>query len=178
MIYNEKKNALRCIFLFTFEKNQFIFLLNYERTQMNKTEIKAAIEAENKRHEEVMKELNSKLRVLQMEEEARSRKSYNDRKELLNRTGQWLFENKIIRVGDIVKVTGSKAGNYREVVACWNWGIAGTVIGQYKVKTDKGIRLEWRKFASKVTEQGYNKITHIYIDNKFVPVKELMEQHS
>lgn len=145
---------------------------------MNKSEIKAAIEAENKRHEEVIKELNSKLRVIQMEEEAQSRKTYYDRKELLERTGKWLAENKIIQVGDIVQVTGSKAGKHREVVACQGWGIIGTVIGQYRVKTADGVRLEWRKYAAKVTEQGYNKITHVYRDNKFVPVKELMEQHS
>lgn len=143
---------------------------------MNKQEIKAAIEAENKRHEEVINELNSKLRVIQMEEESRSRKTYYDRKELLDRTGAWLFENKIIQIGDIVQVTGSKAGKYREIVACHGWGIIGTVISQYRVKTADGVRLEWRKYAAKVTEQGYNKITHIYRDNKFVPVKELMEQ--
>lgn len=144
---------------------------------MNKSEIKAAIEAENKRHEEAIKELNSKLRVIQMEEESRARKTYYDRKELLERTGEWLADNKIIQIGDIVQVTGSKAGKYREVVACQGWGIVGTVIGQYRVKTADGVRLEWRKYAAKVTEQGYNKITHVYRDNKFVPVKELMEQH-
>lgn len=144
---------------------------------MNKSEIKAAIEAENKRHEEVIKELNSKLRVIQIKERRRTRKTYDDRKELLERTGKWLAENKIIQVGDIVQVTGSKAGKHREVVACQGWGIIGTVIGQYRVKTADGVRLEWRKYAAKVTEQGYNKITHIYRDNKFVPVKELMEQH-
>lgn len=144
---------------------------------MNKSEIKAAIEAENKRHKEVIKELTSKLRVIQMEEEAQSRKTYYERKELLDRTGEWLAENKIIQIGDIVQVTGSKAGKYREVVACQGWGIVGTVIGQYRVRTADGVRLEWRKHAAKVTEQGYNKITHVYRDNKFVTVKELMEQH-
>jgi hypothetical protein len=144
---------------------------------MNKSEIKAAIEAENKRHEEAIKELNSKLRVIQMEEESRARKTYYDRKELLERTGKWLSENKIIQVGDIVQVTGSKAGKYREVVACQGWGIVGNVISQCRVRTADGVRLEWRKYAAKVTEQGYNKITHIYRDNKFVPVKELMVQH-
>lgn len=145
---------------------------------MNKSEIKAAIEAENKRHEEVIKELNSKLRVIQMEEESRSRKTYYDRKELLERTGKWLEENKIIQVGDIVQVIGSKAGKHREVVACQRWGIIGTVIGQYRVKTAEGIRLEWRKIQGKVTEQGYNKITHIYRGDKFVPVNELFKQQS
>ena len=145
---------------------------------MNKSEIKAAIAAENKRHEEVIKELNSKLRVIQMEEESRARKIYYDRKELLERTGDWLADNKIIQIGDIVQVTGSKAGKHREVIACQSWGIIGTVIGQYRVKTPEGIRLEWRKYAGKVTEQGYNKITHIYRGDKFVPINELMEQHS
>lgn len=144
---------------------------------MNRSEIKAAIEAENKRHEEVIKELNSKLRAIQMEEESRARKTYYDRKELLERTGDWLADNKIIQVGDIVQVTGSKAGKYREVVACQGWGIVGNVISQCRVRTADGVQLEWRKYAAKVTEQGYNKITHIYRDNKFVPVKELMEQH-
>lgn len=143
---------------------------------MNKSEIKAAIEAENKRHEEVIKELNSKLRVIQMEEESRARKTYYDRKELLEQTGKWLSENKIIQVGDIVQVTGSKAGKHREVIACQSWGIIGTVIGQYRVKTPEGIKLEWRKDHGKVTEQGYNKITKIMRDGKFISVKDLMEQ--
>ena len=142
---------------------------------MNKQQIKEAIDAENKRHEEVIKDLTSKLRVIQMEEEARNRVAYKDRKQLLERTGEWLASNKIIQIGDIVQVTGSKAGKYREVVACHGWGIVGTVIGQCRVRTADGIRLEWRKYAAKVTEQGYNKITHIFCDGKFIPVKDLME---
>lgn len=143
---------------------------------MNKSELKAAIAAENKRHAEVLKELESKLRVIEMEEEARSRQSYYNRKELLETTGEWLSKNKIIQVGDIVEVIGSKAGKHREVVTCQRWCIIGTVIGQYRVKTPEGIKLEWRKDHGKVTEQGYNKITKIMRDGKFISVKDLMEQ--
>jgi hypothetical protein len=143
---------------------------------MNKAELKAAIAAENKRHAEVLKDLQAKLRVIEFEESARSKDAYKERKASLEESGEWLAKNKIIQVGDIVEVIGSKAGKHREVVTCQRWGIIGTVIGQYRVKTPEGIKLEWRKDHGKVTEQGYNKITKIMRDGKFISVKDLMEQ--
>lgn len=140
---------------------------------MTKTEIKAAIAAEEKRHSEVMKELQSKLRVIEMEEAAQARDAYQERKELLEQTGDWI-KDKLV-VGDWVQVTGSRAGKYRRVAAINKWGIIGNVINQKRVRSPEGIRVVWSQDIGKVTEQGFNKITHIYRDGKFVAVKDLME---
>ncbi len=141
---------------------------------MNKAELKAAIEAEKKRHAEIIKGLESKLRVIEMEERSASRKAYTEKKALLEETGEWL-EGKLT-VGDLVQVTGSRAGKYRCVVAVNGYGIVGNVIYQKRIRTPEGIKVQWAKDVGKVTEQGFNKITHLYRDGKFVPVKELMKE--
>lgn len=143
---------------------------------MNKQQIKEAIEAENKRHADTIKDLTSKLRVFQMEDEARNRAAYKDRKQLLEKTGDWLNKAQVLKVGDLVQVTGSKAGKYRVVVGFTYYGIIGKVASQRREKQPDGLNtLVWKTSALKVTEQGMNKITHIFRDGKFVPVKDLME---
>ncbi len=141
---------------------------------MNKAELKAAIEAEKKRHAEIIKGLESKLRVIEMEESAISRKAYAEKKALLEETGEWLKGK--LAVGDWVQVTGSRAGKYRSIVAINGYGIVGSIIYQRRVRTPEGIKVQWAKDVAKVTEQGFNKITHLYRDGKFVPVKELMKE--
>lgn len=141
---------------------------------MNKTELKVAIAAENNRHAEVLKDLQAKLRAIEFEESARSKDAYKERKAFLEESGEWLQDK--IKVGDWVQVTGSRAGKYREVIAVNFGAIIGAVLNERRVRTPEGIKTEWRKSALTVTEQGMNKITHIYKDGKFVPVKELMQQ--
>lgn len=140
---------------------------------MTKTEIKAAIGAEEKRHAEVMKELQGKLRVIEMEEAARARDSYQGRKELLEETGDWIKDK--LAIGDWVQVTGSRAGAYRRVVAVNGYGIVGTVIERKRIRTPEGAELKWVINHGKVTEQGFNKITHLYREDQFIPVKDLMQ---
>jgi len=140
---------------------------------MTKAEILAAMQVERTRHTAAMASLQGQLRLIEMEEEARSRESYKQRKALLEETGEWL-KDKLV-VGDWVQVTGSRAGKYRCVVAVNNYGIIGTVITQKRIRTPEGIKVQWVKDLGKVTEQGFNKITHFYRDGKFVPVKELMK---
>jgi len=140
---------------------------------MTKAEILAAMQVERTRHTAAMASLQGQLRLIEMEEEARSRESYKQRKALLEETGEWL-KDKLV-VGDWVQVTGSRAGKYRCVVAVNNYGIIGTVITQRRIRTPEGIKVQWVKDLGKVTEQGFNKITHFYRDGKFVPVKELMK---
>lgn len=143
---------------------------------MNKQQIKEAIDAENKRHAEVIKDLTSKLRVIQMEEEARNRVAYEDRKQLLDKTGEWLNKARVLKVGDLVQVTGSRAGKYRVVAGFTCGGILGRVAVERKEKQMDGtIKKVWSASIRQVTEQGYNKVTHIFRDGKFVPVKDLME---
>ena len=143
---------------------------------MNKQQIKDAIAAEKKRHAETMKDLTSKLRVFELEDEARNRAAYKDRKQLLEKTGDWLNKAQVLKVGDLVQVTGSRAGKYRVVVGFTYYGIIGKVARQLREKQPNGsIQLVWKTSALKVTEQGLNKITHIFRDGKFIPVKDLME---
>ena len=143
---------------------------------MNKQELKDAIEAEKKRHAEAMKDLTSRLRVFQMEDEARNRAVYKDRKELLKKTGDWLNKAQVLKVGDLVQVTGSRAGKYRVVEGFTYYGIIGKVAVERREKQMDGtIKKVWSTSALQVTEQGRNKITHIYRSGQFVPVKDLME---
>ncbi len=143
---------------------------------MNKQQLKDAIAAEKKRHTDVIKDLTSKLRVIELEDEVRARAAYKDRKKLLETTGDWLNKNNILKVGDLVQVTGSKAGKYRVVVGFTYYGIIGKVATQKREKQMDGtIQLVWSTSALKVTEQGLNKITHIFRYGQFVSVKDLME---
>lgn len=141
---------------------------------MNKVEILAAMQVERARHTALMATLQGQLRLIEMEEESRNRKAYAERKALLEETGHWLKDK--LSVGDWVQVTGSRAGKYRSIVAINGYGIVGSIIYQRRVRTPEGIKVQWAKDVAKVTEQGFNKITHLYRDGKFVPVKELMKE--
>lgn len=143
---------------------------------MNKQELKDAIIAERKRHDETMKDLTSKLRVFEMEDARRASAEYAERKKLLDATGNWLNKNKILKVGDLVQVTGSRAGKYRVIAGFTYYGVIGKVATERKEKQMDGtIQNVWSTSALQVTEQGLNKITHIYRKGQFVPVKELMQ---
>lgn len=143
---------------------------------MNKQQLKDAIAAEKKRHAETMKDLTSKLRVFEMEEAARNRTAYDDRKQLLEKTGEWLNKTQALKVGDLVQVTGSRAGKYRVVKCITSCSIIGMVANERRTKQSDGTYVKhWSASISQVTEQGLNKITHIFRDGKFVPVKDLMQ---
>ncbi len=142
---------------------------------MNKQELKDAIAAEKKRHNETIKDLTSKLRVFEMEDARRASAAYADRKKSLEATGEWLAKNRILKVGDLVQVTGSRAGKYRVVAGFTYYGIIGKVAVERKEKQMDGtVKKVWSTSALQVTEQGLNKITHIYRKGAFVPVKDLM----
>lgn len=143
---------------------------------MNKQELKDAITAEKKRHANVIKDLTSKLHVIEMEDSARAIAAYKVRKDLLNKTGEWLNKDKVLKVGDLVQVTGSRAGKYRVVAGFTYYGIIGKVAVQRKEKQADGtIKEVWSTSINQVTEQGLNKITHIYRKGEFVPVEKLMQ---
>lgn len=143
---------------------------------MNKKQIKEAISTENKRHDAAIKDLYSKLRVIEMQEEAKARTAYQNRKDLLDGTGEWLNKNNILKIGDIVKVIGSRAGAYRRVTAIQYFTIIGQVVNEVRVKKeDGGYSKEWVFSGTKITSQGMNKITHIMRDGVFVHVKDLKD---
>jgi hypothetical protein len=140
---------------------------------MNKSEIKNAIVAEKKRHAEAMKYLESKLRSIEYDERVNRSKAYEKKKELLDKTGKWLQDK--LKVGDWIQITGSRAGNYREVIAVTNGVVIGAVLNLRKVRTSEGVKVKFEKSISQVTEQGLNKVVRVYRDGKFVAVKYLME---
>jgi hypothetical protein len=145
---------------------------------MNSKKIIDAIAAERQKYEKNVKELTLQLRVFQLEEQVKKEKAYESRKENLNITGNWLKEKQIIRIGDLVKVTGSRAGPYRQIAAILNDRIVGNVAVLKREKKQDGTYIQfWSTKHFKVTEQGFNKITHIFRSGKFVPVKELMENN-
>ncbi len=144
---------------------------------MNKQQIKQAINAENKRHSDAIRELNDKLWAIERDEAYKSRAAYQKRKDLLDDTGEWLNKNKIIQVGDIVKVTGSRAGAYRKVTQLQYFCIIGQVARESVVKNPDGTRSRtWIFSASTVTSHMMNKVTHILRDGVFVAVKDLMQK--
>lgn len=140
---------------------------------MNKSEIKNAIVAEKKRHADAMKYLESKLRSIEYDERVNRSKAYEKKKELLDKTGKWLQDK--LKVGDWIQITGSRAGNYREVLAVTNGVVIGAVLNLRKVRTPEGVKVKFEKSISQVTEQGLNKVVRVYRDGKFVAVKDLME---
>lgn len=91
--------------------------------------------------------------------------SYNKRKALLEETGEWLRGR--LNEGDIIKVTGSRAGPYREIVT-----VCGDYIIGKCVRWDKKHK-EW-KTDHKTTEQGLSKITAIWRNGEFVKIKDWM----
>jgi hypothetical protein len=140
---------------------------------MNKSEIKNAIVAEKKRHADAMKYLESKLRSIEYDERVNRSKAYEKKKELLDETGKWLQDK--LKVGDWIQVTESRAGKWREVLAITNGVVIGAVLNFRRVRTPEGVKVNLEKSLSHVTEQGMNKITHVYRDGKFVAVKDLMK---
>lgn len=129
------------------------------------------------RHEAQLAKLRSELSIAQSRERKSGAESYAKRKAMLKSTGDWLYKHNVLCVGDIVKVTGSRAGSHRRVVALTYYGIVGNVMYQQRIKQEDGTyALKWTISASSVTEQGLNKITHILRGNEFVPVKILMEE--
>ena len=143
---------------------------------MSKQQLVDAIALEKKRHQETIEELYSKLRVFELEEQFGAYDKYKKRKEGLDVTGSWLKENQVLRIGDLVRVTGSRSGPYRNIIGITNSGIVGSVATLRREKNVDGTFVSvWRNKGT-VTEQGFNKITAIFRSGKFVPVKELMEQ--
>lgn len=109
-----------------------------------------------------------KLYIKQQNSEKRS-KAYNNKKEKLQESANWVKRN--LKVGDIVKVIGSRSGLYRKVLVLNQYDIIGLCL-TFKNKTfidDSQMQ---------ITNQGYNKITHIFDEktNKFISVFDLMEK--
>lgn len=104
---------------------------------------------------------------------------YEKEKDELEKTGDWLNTNNILQVGDVVKITGSRAGTYRKIISVQYYTIIGNPVNEHKVKNPDGsYTTRWMVVRSCATSQRMDKITHILRSGKFVPVKQLMEDAS
>jgi hypothetical protein len=142
---------------------------------MNKQRVNAEIKAEYERHYQALKDLRAKQSDIRLRDQRSNQDRYKARKDLLDKTGRWLQENAILKVGDIIQVTGSRAGKYRTIIEFTSNGVIGNVSSLRRVKKPNGsfIRM-WKTNSLGVTEQGMNKITHILREDKFIPIKDLM----
>lgn len=139
---------------------------------MNKKQILEAMEAQEYLHKKAMGDLRFKLKILEHEESEKSQEAYAARKDLLDNTGDWLVVNQILKVGDIIQVTGSRAGKYRKITAIQGNHVIGNVVRLGKAFSEQGV--SWMVEVDKVTTQGMNKVTHIFLNGSLCAVKDLM----
>lgn len=106
--------------------------------------------------------------------------SYKKRKELLEESSK-VFEN-ILKPGDYVKVTGSRASPYREIkeilpgsVNTWGGWIPGSLVSatcRFNHRTNSIINTN----AYDIITCGTNKITAVLRNGKWVTAKEILNQ--
>lgn len=120
--------------------------------------------------ENELKSLRSKRRLLQMEKSRKSSTSYQKRKARLEETGEWL--EKILKIGDIVKVTGSRSSPWRRVIAVNPPNFIGNpIIKRRRRDTEEYIDV------SKAITTGINKITHMMYNDVAEKTEDLMENN-
>jgi hypothetical protein len=121
-----------------------------------------------------IEQLNNQLKILQRELEnikAKSRNassdSYKKRKEMLDSAAD-IFA-KILKPGDFVKVTGSRAGSFREVQEISSSTLIGATCN-FSNRTQSITRVN--KFD--IITCGTNKITAVLRDGKWVTAREIL----
>lgn len=99
--------------------------------------------------------------------------------EELEKTGDWLHKNNILKVGDIVKITGSRTWKISKIISFQHYNITGNPAYEHEVKNPDGsYTIRWMVVRSCATSHGMDKITHILRGDNYVSVKELMEDAS
>lgn len=105
--------------------------------------------------------------------------SYEKRKALLEETSK-IFE-KLVKEGDYVKVTGSRAGSYRMVKEIapgsynhWGGWMPGELIGATCAFNDRTKKIT-KVYQYNIITCGTNKITAILRDDKWITAKEIFE---
>lgn len=122
-------------------------------------------------HNEQLRLLQAELAQVRTRKSNSSRDSYRSRKKMLDYTSE-LFE-KMLKPGDIVKVTGSRATPIRQVkeIVPSKWG-CGTLVGAAcYVNPHSGAITRVDEFN--IIRCGTNKITAVAQEGRWVTAKEL-----
>jgi restriction endonuclease S subunit len=134
-----------------------------------------------KRLKEIEKEeaqLRKELSQLEREKRKSRSDSYKKKKELLTKSAPLFME--ILEVGDVVEVTGSRAGKYRRVVKIQNgpYGgrIWGYVIYQKRSKVDGKWVLKFVEDTTKITDHMATKILAVKKEDGWITAKEIVDK--
>lgn len=127
-------------------------------------------------HQIKIKTFEQELRAVQNAKSKNNRNSYKARKDLLDYTS-FIFES-ILKPGDLVKVTGSRASAYRQVkeIVTNNWGCSTLASNPCYLNPYTGgiIRID----TNTVICCGTNKIIAVVQDGKWVTAQELYKRHN
>jgi hypothetical protein len=109
--------------------------------------------------------LKDRLKMHSFDDRKKKSEQYEKQKQLNNRRGVWARKN--IEVGDIIKVTGSRNTSDRKVLSAAHGLIVDAVRWNKHTKQH-----EPHHYLS--TEHMWNKVTHIFRNDEFVNIKDLI----
>lgn len=129
-------------------------------------------------------DLREELRNWERKESRAKSDAYRKRKALLDQTAP-IFEE-MVEVGDLIEVTGSRAGKWRRVVKLikgrtygdkWHCGtVFGHSVYTKKVrKPDGTVVPQMAEDVTKITDHGTNKIVAVYKGGRWIYAKELVD---
>jgi hypothetical protein len=110
--------------------------------------------------------LYEELRTAQMKLERDNRNSYQTRKAMLEETAV-LFA-KLLKPGDFVKVTGSRASPYRKIAKLYGSSFVGAVC---RFSKTNAVSVDETDFIT----CGLNKITAVFLNDKWMSAKEFLD---
>lgn len=137
---------------------------------------KKKIKEDIRKLEEKLKALKSDLASVEANTSKKNSDRYERKKLILASTGDWLYANRVLKEGDIIKITGSRAGRYRRVVSLRFYQVIGAVAHPHRARLPNGTFISEWSASSTITTQGMNKVTHIFRDGKFIKIVDLMKE--
>jgi len=145
---------------------------------------KAQIQREIAETEAHLVDLREELARYDRQVSRKKSDAYRKRKDMLERMAP-VIEN-LIEVGDLVEVTGSKAGKYRRIVQITKgrtYGdrfYCGTIHGHvvYDKRVRKNGKFEWERVedVTKITDHDTNKIVAVYKNGEWHKTKDMAER--
>lgn len=127
-------------------------------------ELKKARDNALEAYKKAEKEYLNLAQQLRSEQSRKNASAYQREKALDKRRGEWVKEN--LKIGDIIKVKGSRIKYPREVVQINRYDIVVQTVNISKTGEIK------RTYTT--TEHIFEKVTHIFKDNNFIPIKDLL----
>jgi hypothetical protein len=110
--------------------------------------------------------LKDRLKMHSFDDRKKKAGQYEKQKQLNNSRGVWAKKN--IEVGDIIKVTGSRNSSDRKVLSTAH----GLIVDA--VRWDKHSKQHKLRSYYQSTEHMWNKVTHIFRNDEFVNIKDLI----